>query len=59
MILLTKSSCFNFAGKCSAVFFIKFFSSNMFRIIKNLFSTSLIFVFKTVVVTKPLASGIF
>ena len=57
-VLITKLDCFDLAVKFSAVNLL--YSAVLYLARSGiLFSTSLIVVFKTVVVTKPLVSGIF
>ena len=58
-VLLTKSAYFNLAAKFSAVNILNAWVVIYLELSEILFSTSLIFVFKTVVVFKLLVSGIF
>ena len=57
-MLVPKVACFNLAAKLSAVNLLNSGVVICLSWLGILFSTSLIFVFKTVVVAKPLVSGI-
>ena len=57
-VLFTKSACFNLAAKSSVVNLLNSWLLIYLELSGNLFSASLMFVFETIVVTKPLESGI-
>ena len=58
-VLITKLACFNLAAKLSAVKLLNYWVVMCLELSETLFSTSLIFVFKTVAVAKLLVLGIF
>ena len=58
LVLTTKSVCFNVSSKCSSVTLWKLWKVMYIELPRILISTSTVFVFKTVAVTKLLFSGI-
>ena len=58
-VSITKLACFNLAAKLSAVKLLNSWVVMYLELSETLFSTSLIFVFKTVAVAKLLVLGIF